>query len=88
RGAEGCELSAGVPIVPVVVGSDAAAVEAAKRVEQDGFLVACVRPPTVPNGTARLRISLSSVHTEEDIRRLAESVRNAVASVQEENHDD
>ena len=71
-----------VPIVPVVIGSESAAVTAAKRVEDDGFLVACVRPPTVPNNTSRLRVSLSADHSEDDVRRLTESITRAVQSVQ------
>jgi len=74
-----------VPIVPVWIGTEAAAVRAAELIEDDGFLVACVRPPTVPNNTSRLRISVSASHTEDDIQRLAESVIRAVESVQGDN---
>jgi len=58
------------PIVPVVVGDEAAALEASARLLEDGFLVPAIRPPTVPKGTSRLRISLSSDHSPEQVGRL------------------
>ena len=75
------EAANGVPIVSVVIGSESDALEVAARVKVDGFLVACIRPPTVPKDTARLRISLSAAHAEDDIRRLAESVQNAIEAI-------
>lgn len=51
-----------VPIVPVVVGSDQAALEKSQRLADQGFFVPAIRPPTVPEGAARLRISLSAAH--------------------------
>jgi 8-amino-7-oxononanoate synthase len=68
----------GVPIVSVVIGSESDALDVAGRVKADGFMVACIRPPTVPKETARLRISLSTAHAKGDIRRLAVSVQNAI----------
>ncbi len=62
------------PIVPVVIGSAAAALEASARLEAEGFLVVAIRPPTVPEGTARLRIAFSAAHTDADVLRLAERV--------------
>lgn len=58
------------PIVPVVLGSEAAALAAADRLLAEGLLVPAIRPPTVPPGSSRLRISLSSAHEEGDVRRL------------------
>jgi 8-amino-7-oxononanoate synthase len=57
----------GIPIQPVVLGSAAAALAAQRALEAAGFLVVAIRPPTVPQGSARLRVSLSAVHTEEEI---------------------
>lgn len=57
-------------IVPVIVGDALAAVELSKRLEQAGFLIPAIRPPTVPRGTARLRISLSSEHKHADLEKL------------------
>lgn len=56
-------------IVPVVVGEEKAVLRLTARLEEEGFLVAAIRPPTVPSGTARLRLSLSAAHRREDISR-------------------
>ncbi len=80
--ADSGEPLSAVPIIPVIVGSESLAMRAAEQIKLDGYLVACVRPPTVPNNTSRLRVSISSAHSEDDIRRLAESVKRAVESVQ------
>ncbi|HEY1740427.1 MAG TPA: 8-amino-7-oxononanoate synthase, partial [Acidimicrobiia bacterium] len=58
---------AGSPIVPVMCGSDRAALDAAAALLERGFLVPAIRPPTVPPGTARLRIACSAAHTVEHI---------------------
>jgi 8-amino-7-oxononanoate synthase len=55
------------PIQPVVLGSTAAALTAQRELEEAGFLVVAIRPPTVPAGSARLRITLSAAHTEAQI---------------------
>ncbi|ALL13257.1 8-amino-7-oxononanoate synthase [Caulobacter henricii] len=62
------------PIVPVVIGSAEAALEASARLEAEGFLVVAIRPPTVPDGTARLRIAFSAAHSDAEVMRLAEVV--------------
>jgi 8-amino-7-oxononanoate synthase len=51
-----------VPIIPVIVGEDARAVRWSETLAAAGFYVPVIRPPTVPEGTARLRISLSALH--------------------------
>jgi len=57
-------------IVPIVLGSNEAALHVAARLEESGFAVRAIRPPTVPEGTARLRLSLTSAISLEEIRRL------------------
>ncbi len=62
----GQELSRGegeIPIIPVIIGDDQSAVEASGFLRNAGFYVPAIRPPTVPEGTARLRISLSAAHS-------------------------
>lgn len=59
-------------IIPIIVGEAATAVEISRRLEQEGFLAPAIRPPTVPRGKSRLRISLSSEHRQEDLARLVE----------------
>ena len=62
-------------IVPLVLGAPDAALDASARLEEAGFLVTAIRPPTVPEGTARLRFTFCANHLDEDIGRLIETVR-------------
>jgi 8-amino-7-oxononanoate synthase len=66
------------PIVPIVLGSAADALAASRRLEQDGFLVVAIRPPTVPPGTARLRLAFTAAHPDAEIERLADLLRERV----------
>ena len=66
------------PIVPVVLGSADAALAASRLLEQEGFLVVAIRPPTVPEGTARLRLAFTAGHPDSEIDRLADLVRERV----------
>lgn len=63
------------PIVPIPVGEAQAAMAWADALAAEGVLVAGIRPPTVPLGEARLRISVSAAHTEEDIDQLVNALR-------------
>lgn len=67
-------------IVPLIVGSAEAALAAARLLEAEGFLVVPIRPPTVPDGTARLRFAFTARHDDGDIARLADLVRTRVAA--------
>ncbi len=58
------------PIVPLVLGEDAVAVATASRLRDAGLWVPAIRPPTVPAGTARLRIAVSAAHTPEMVEQL------------------
>ena len=67
------------PIVPVVVGAAEDALAASRALEALGFLAVAIRPPTVPPGTARLRIAFTAGHSEDDVQRLAAAVRTLLA---------
>lgn len=67
------------PIVPVIVGDADRAMAVADRIQRAGFDVRAIRPPTVPEGTCRLRISVHADHTADQIDALADSVAAAVA---------
>jgi 8-amino-7-oxononanoate synthase len=69
---------AGSPIVPIVLGSAERAMAAARVLEDEGFLIAAIRPPTVPEGTARLRITFSAAHSDAAVERLAAMVRDNI----------
>ena len=58
------------PIVPVVLGDEAAALAAAARLLDAGLLVPAIRPPTVAPGTSRLRVTFSAAHTDDQVDRL------------------
>ncbi|MDD9877151.1 MAG: aminotransferase class I/II-fold pyridoxal phosphate-dependent enzyme, partial [Magnetovibrio sp.] len=66
------------PIVPVVLGDTAKTMAAAELLEAEGYLVVPIRPPTVPDGTARLRITFSAAHRREDVLGLAQVIRERV----------
>ena len=55
------------PIVPVILGDEARALQASRELEERGFLVTAIRPPTVPAGTARLRVTLSATHEDAQV---------------------
>jgi 8-amino-7-oxononanoate synthase len=63
------------PIVPVILGEADAALAASRALEDQGFLVVAIRPPTVPAGAARLRLTFTAGHADADVARLAEAVR-------------
>jgi 7-keto-8-aminopelargonate synthetase-like enzyme len=66
--AEGLEMPEfGSQILPVLVGENRRALELASTLRERGLLVTAVRPPTVPEGTARLRLSVTLAHTTEDL---------------------
>jgi 8-amino-7-oxononanoate synthase len=67
-------LESYTPIQPVVVGDNAAAVRAARALEDSGFLVGPIRPPTVPEGQARLRVTLSTLHSEAQVDALVRAL--------------
>jgi len=62
------------PIVPLIVGAPDAAMAASGALAERGFLVTAIRPPTVPEGTARLRFTISAMHEPADVDRLAAAV--------------
>jgi len=72
--------SSDTPIQPLILGSNARALGASAALRERGILVPAIRPPTVPEGTARLRISLSAAHGEEDVSRLVNALREACPS--------
>jgi 8-amino-7-oxononanoate synthase len=62
------------PILPYLCGSEAHALDAAAALLDQGLLVTAIRPPTVPVGTSRLRVTLSAAHTDEQVDRLAHAL--------------
>lgn len=63
------------PIVPLVLGTEARALAASAALRREGFHVTAIRPPTVPPGTARLRVALSAAHTTGEVLGLVDALR-------------
>jgi len=66
------------PIVPVLLGEAEASLKASRFLEDEGFLVVAIRPPTVPMGTARLRLTFTAQHPDHEVERLAALVRTRI----------
>ena len=83
RACEASGIATGTPtaIQPVVVGDSRRAVELSARLRALGQLVPAIRPPTVPEGTARLRISISAAHTREQVAALVAALARALGDV-------
>ena len=64
--------------MPVVIGDADKALAASHMLESQGYLVIAIRPPTVPRGTARLRITFTAAHPDGEIEKLADIVRGGI----------
>ena len=63
-------------IIPLVTGQITETTSLAAKLWHEGILAPAIRPPTVPEGSSRLRFSIMSSHTSEDLRRLIEGIIN------------
>ena len=69
------KIPSGTPIQPVILGSNANALLAANLLDKAGYWIPAIRPPTVPAGSARLRITFSAKHSTEDLRQLIRTLK-------------
>jgi 8-amino-7-oxononanoate synthase len=67
-------LPSDTAIQPLMIGANDEAVRVSEQLAQRGLLVPAIRPPTVPPGSARLRISLSAAHSEQDVAQLVSAL--------------
>ena len=65
-------------IIPVMIGNSGRALLIAEHLQKSHFYVKAVRPPTVPEGTARLRFSITRYHEEEDLKKCAAALAEAL----------
>ena len=72
--------SIGTSIIPVILGEAARALEVSRKLESQGFLLMAIRPPTVPPGTARLRVTVSASHEEAQVDALVTALAGALAA--------
>jgi 8-amino-7-oxononanoate synthase len=63
-----------------VIGDEESAMAASRLLESEGYLVVAIRPPTVPPGTARLRLTFTAQHPDDKIDNLADFVREKILS--------
>ncbi len=73
-------LESQTPIQPVLIGASDAAAQASAQLESEGFFVPAIRPPTVAQDMARLRVTLSALHEEADVEQLLNALARAVAA--------
>jgi len=71
-------MPSSTPIQPILIGDSGRAMAVSKALEERGILITAIRPPTVPQGTARLRVTLTASHTAEDIDRLLETLSDVI----------
>jgi 8-amino-7-oxononanoate synthase len=74
-------LESNTPIQPLVLGGNSRALAVARVLEQQGFWVAPIRPPTVPDGKARLRITLTAAHTESEVDALVDVLASCLEAI-------
>jgi 8-amino-7-oxononanoate synthase len=67
-------LQSASQIIPIVVGENAKALALAERLRASGILAVAIRPPTVPQGSARLRLSVTLDHSASDLAQAAEVI--------------
>ena len=77
------KVSSCTPIQPVILGSNANALSAAKQLDEEGYWIPAIRPPTVPLGSARLRITFSAKHSVDDLRKLISTLNRIEHDVME-----
>lgn len=73
-------MASATPIQPLLIGANADAMSASKKLLQHGLLVPAIRTPTVPVNTARLRITLSAAHSADDVAHLIEALHGLAAT--------
>ncbi len=73
-------LPSRTPIQPLILGTDEAALRASKALAKRGFFIPAIRPPTVPEGSARLRITISVMHDENALGELAHALPTCMAT--------
>jgi 8-amino-7-oxononanoate synthase len=79
------KVASSTPIQPVILGSNANALAAAKLLDEAGYWIPAIRPPTVPAGSARLRITFSANHHVDDLRALIQKLKEIEAVVAQGN---
>ncbi|HAW32577.1 MAG TPA: 8-amino-7-oxononanoate synthase, partial [Planctomycetaceae bacterium] len=69
------------PIIPVILGDPGLTMRIASELKDVGFLVGAIRPPTVPEGTSRLRVSVTYAHQRDDLERFLKALDRSLARI-------
>ncbi|HDZ55995.1 MAG TPA: 8-amino-7-oxononanoate synthase [Pseudomonas xinjiangensis] len=80
-------MDSSTPIQPIIIGSSERAMALSAALREQGLLVTAIRPPTVARGTARLRVTLSAGHSEDDVAQLLDALKHASISLPEQADD-
>ena len=83
----GIEADSKTAIIPIVIGDEKKAMEIAKELFEQGYYISAIRFPTVKKGSARLRVTLMSTHTKEELKRTAKAIGDIVNNYKEEPHE-
>jgi glycine C-acetyltransferase/8-amino-7-oxononanoate synthase len=75
---EGIEVESETQILPIVIGSASAAVAASERLLERGIFAQAIRPPTVPDGTSRLRLAVMASHSASELKPAAREIAKIV----------
>ena len=67
-------------IIPIILGDSAKALDISRKLFEEGYFISAIRPPTVPRGTARLRVSVQADHTQKHLEGLCETLRSVLDS--------
>ena len=79
-------MDSATPIQPIMIGDSARAMRLSALLRERGLLVTAIRPPTVPAGSARLRVTLSAAHSEAQLERLLQVLAECWPLVSEGEH--
>ena len=74
----GLKADSQTAIIPIIIGDEKKAMEIANELFEQGYYISAIRYPTVKEGSARLRVTLMSTHTEKELKRAAETIGNIV----------
>lgn len=80
-------MDSATPIQPILLGSSHRALMLSAALRRRGILVTAIRPPTVPRGTARLRVTLSAAHSHADVEQLLDALQSALRELPAQVHD-
>ncbi|PIS30138.1 8-amino-7-oxononanoate synthase [Candidatus Saganbacteria bacterium CG08_land_8_20_14_0_20_45_16] len=75
-------FNAETPIIPIIIGDATKTMEIAQKIFEQGILVSAIRPPTVPKGQSRLRITISAMHSKEDLACLASLLQPLILTLE------